>query len=280
MKTAKPLVGKVTSMLTLSATILLSSGQAHAQWAVFDASSLRESIIHELNQLEQIALGNAYSLQQLKDYRLQLQNLQQLPGTIRSQVQTRLEHQLLNNIKDFGKSVMNKQATQNPNSASYYTNAEDITAMTIGNVPRPSASTAAEMSSLGMQTDNSQFVRSSQKDRIHYERVADDLRQVALTRQNSEDRAVQANSIANQMTNLSDNNTVGAIQLLSAQNSLAYAQQEDIAKNQAAILKNQQEQQLRELAEREAGRAQELERLRKVREAPRRTNVNMTPGSL
>lgn len=267
----------IAATLTLSTASLLFTTPAHAQWAVFDGASLTQAIVNEMNQLEQIALGNVYNLQQLKDYRLQLQNLQQLPGTIRNQVRDRLEHQLLNNIRDFGRSVINKQNTQNPNSSTYYSNAEDITALTIGNVPRPSSSTAADLTSLGMSTENSAMLRGSQKDRMQYERVSDDLRQVALTRQNSEDRATQANSIANDMANLSDNNTVGALQILSAQNSLAYAQQEDLSKNQAAILKNQQELQLRELAEREADRTYELERLRKVRAASRRTSINMIP---
>ncbi|MGK5033193.1 hypothetical protein [Janthinobacterium sp. MDT1-19] len=274
----------LTSPRKLAGAIAILSGlatsvPAHAQWAVFDAAGLMEAIVQELNQLEQIANANIRTMQQLKDYRLQLQNLQQLPGNLRREVQSRLQRQLLNNVRDFGRSIINKQNTQDPHSATYYTNAEDITTMTIGSVPRTSASISADLTSIGMNSNESVVVRGAQLDRMQYERVADDIRHVALTRQNAEDRATQANTVAEQMATLADNNTVGAIQLLSAQNSLAYAQQEDLGKTQAAILKNQQEMQLRELAEREGDRKAEIERLRKVRaeaQSPR-ASANMIP---
>ena len=148
----------------------------------------------------------------------------------------------------------------------------------IGNVPRSAARTDADLSALGLKPgQDTSFGRDNYHDRQQYDRVMDDMRQVALTRQNSEQRAQQANQIAREMERLPDNNTVGAIQLLSAQNTLTYAQNEDLIKSQAAVLKNQQEAQLRLLVEKEELRKRELERLQKVRNAAPAPVVDFTP---
>jgi P-type conjugative transfer protein TrbJ len=250
----------------LSIPLLSVTPCAQAQWIVHDPAALIEAIIHEFNQLDQIALQNAQVLQQLKDYRLQLQNLQQLPGNVRNGVKDNLTRQLLNNVKDYGRSVLNKTSTQDPNSDSYYVVAEDLLSTSIGTVPRTVESTDLDLIALGMpQGRDSSIGQGVYNDRHQYDRVLDDLRQVALTRKNSSDRAVQANAITEQMAGLSDNNTVGAIQLLSAQNALAYGQQEDLIKNQTALLKNMNEEQARVLAAREEQRRRELARLARVR---------------
>ena len=250
---------------------------AHAQWAVFDVANFGKAIAAEFNQLEQISLQNADALQQLQDYKLQLQNLQKLGGTLRADVRERLEQQLLNNVRDYGRSLLNKSATIDANSDSYYVVNEEIVNAGIGNVPRTTARTDADLAALGLKPGQETSIgRDNYRDRQQYERVMDDMRQVALTRQNAEQRAQHANQIAQQMERLPDNNTVGAIQLLSAQNTLTYAQNEDLIKTQAAVLKDQQEAQMRLLVEKEELRTRELQRLQKLRNAAPAPVVNFT----
>lgn len=276
MKTAIHKVQRAIAGVAAGLALALASPAAFAQWTVFDPANLGEAIVQEINQLDQLGLQNADAIQQLQNYKLQLQNLQQLPGSVRGDVKNHLQKQLLGNVTDFGRSLLNKNATNNPNSASYYVQAEDIVNVGIGAVPRTTASTDAELASLGIGTgQDSGFGRDNSRDRMQYDRVMDDMRQVALTRQNADDRAVQANQVTNEMTKLSDNNTVGAIQLLSAQNSLAYAQNEDLLKTQSAMLKNQQEAQMRLLVEKEEYRKLELARLAKIKASVPVTNVQM-----
>lgn len=258
--------------------LALAAPVAHAQWAVIDGANLGQAILDEYNQLEQIGLQYKDELQQLENYKLQIKNLQKLGGTMRADVRDRLERQLLNNIKDYGRSLINKSAMVDANSDSYYVVTEEIVNASIGNVPRSAARTDADLSALGLKPgQDTSFGRDNYHDRQQYDRVMDDMRQVALTRQNSEQRAQQANQIAREMERLPDNNTVGAIQLLSAQNTLTYAQNEDLIKSQAAVLKNQQEAQLRLLVEKEELRKRELERLQKVRNAAPAPVVDFTP---
>lgn len=276
MKTAIHTTQRAIAGAAAGLAIALSSPAAFAQWTVFDPANLTEAIVQEINQLDQLAMQNTDAIQQLTNYKLQLQNLQQLPGSVRGDVKDRLQKQLLGNVKDFGRSLLNKNATNNPNSASYYVQAEDIINVGIGDVPRTTASTDTELSSLGMTTGrDSSFGRDNSRDRMQYDRVMDDMRQVALTRQNADDRAVQANQVTGEMAKLSDNNTVGAIQLLSAQNTLAYAQNEDLLKTQSAMLKNQQEAQMRLLVEKEEYRKRELARLAKIKASVPVTDVRM-----
>lgn len=268
--------------IAISLAAVLSVSNASAQLTVWDPGNYYEAVIQELNQLDQIAIQNAQQLQQLTDYRLQLQNLQQLSGSLRGDVKQRLAQQLLGNVQDFGRSLLNKTSTKDPNSGSYYVQAEDIISTGIGSVPRSTAATDVDLGAVGLGTgQQSEIGRDAYKDRQQYDRVMDDVRQVAMMRKNSEERATQANAVANEMARLPDNNTVGAIQLLSAQNSLAYAQQEDLLKNQAAALKEAQERQLRVLVEKEELRKRELDRLAKVRanaSTPAPT-VKMIPGT-
>lgn len=258
--------------------LVLAAPAAHAQWAVIDGPNLAQALLDEYNQLEQIGLSNKDALQQLENYKLEIKNLQKLDGPVRGDVRKRLEKQLLNNIKDYGRSLLNKSATVDANSDSYYVTTEEIVNTGIGNVPRSTARTDADLSALGLKPGQETAIgRDNYRDRHQYDRVLDDMRQVALTRQNAEQRAQQANQIAREMERLPDNNTVGAIQLLSAQNTLTYAQNEDLIKTQSALLKNQQETQVRLLVEKEEWRQRELRRLQKVKEAQRAPVVDFTP---
>lgn len=275
MKNSKSKIASLISALLISG---FAPSIATAQWVVIDPAVLGKAIMQEINQLEQIAISSGMNLQQLKDYRLQLQNLQMMEKTLRNDVKNQLKLQLLNNIRDYGRSNLNRTSTLDPNSNSYYVNAESVVKTSIGNVPRTTAATDADLSNLGMATgQNTAIGMSSYRDRQQYDRVMDDMRQVALTRSNAESRSTQANAINTKMASLEDNNTVGAIQLLAAQNALTYAQNEDSIKTQAALLKNTQEEQLRALADREATRKRELDRLAKARAERAAPVVNMTP---
>ncbi len=246
---------------------------------VYDAVNFFQMLLDELTQLEHLAQQELAHLQQLREYRLQLENLKQLPGNIRNDIKDNLRRQLLQNVRDYGRSMLNKVNTQNPSSGSYYVIAEDIVSTAMGrDVPRTLASTTLDLVGLGMKPGRDSAIgRDTYVDRMQFDRVMDDLRQLAMTRQNSEDREGRANEIAGQMANLSDNNTVGALQLLSAQNSLTYAQQEDLIKAQAALLKATQEAEMRLLVEKEAQRKAELKRLSKLRDEVQQTNVDMVP---
>jgi hypothetical protein len=273
-----PFFPRRMAVLLAVATMALHSPQASAQWIVKDPFNYMENLVHSINQLDQLAVLNAQQLQQLQDYRLQLLNLQKLGGTLRQGVQSNLGQQLTGNVNDYGRSLLNKTATRDPNSSSYYMQAEDIVSTSIGDVPRTTAATDVDLGNVGLgRGQQSGMGREAYQDRQQYDRVMDDVRQGAITRKNSETRAVQANAMANQMANLGDNNTVGAIQLLSAQNSLAYAQQEDLIKNQAALLKDAQERQLRSLVEKEAYRKRELERLSRLKSENINPAINMIP---
>lgn len=273
-----PLLSRRMAAMMVAVTMVLHAPHAAAQWIVNDPVNYVENLIHSINQLDQLAVLNAQQLQQLQDYRLQLLNLQKLGGNLRQGVQTNVGQQLLGNVNDYGRSLRNQTSTRNPNSSSYYIQAEDIVSTSIGDVPRTTAATDVDLGSVGLgRGQQSGIGRAAFQDRQQYDRVMDDVRQGAITRQNSETRAVQANALAGQMATLGDNNTVGAIQLLSAQNSLAYAQQEDLIKNQAALLKDSQERQLRELVEKEAFRKRELERLSKLKAENINPAVNMVP---
>lgn len=260
-KIGLPRLAIVASALCLSLTM----PAAHAQWAVIDGANLMQAVLDEYNQLDQIAMQNKDALQQLENYKLQIKNLEQLGGTVRADVRDRLARQLRNNIKDYGRSLLNNSVTVDPNSDSYYVVTEEIVNAGIGDVPRTTAQTNADLSALGLKPgQETSFGRDNYRDRQQYDRVMDDMRQVALTRQNSEQRGQQANQIASDMVALKSNNTVGAIQLLSAQNTLTYAQNEDLIKAQSTALKNEQEAQLRLLVEKEELRKLQLQRLQKV----------------
>lgn len=268
----------VVTQLLGTALMVFAPVSANAQWVVIDPAVLGETILQEINQLEHIALTNGMSIQQLKDYRLQLKNLQKLEKKLRDDVKTALKKQLLNNVRDYGRSLLGRTNTLDPNSSSFYLNAEDIVKTGVGDVPRTTAATDADLSNLGMATGQDSAIGiTSYRDRQQYERVMDDMRQVAITRSNAESRATQANAITEKMADLDDNNTVGAIQLLAAQNALTYAQNEDAIKTQAAALRNAQEEQLRLLADREAARKRELARLAKARAEKPAPVVNMIP---
>lgn len=274
---------KRSSLASAVAAVLALSSLTHTPQVqalpVFDAANLFEAIIQELNQLEQIAADEIAYIQQLKEYRLQLEALKQLPGNIRNDVKDHLKRQLLKNVRDYGKSIMNKTSTQSSDSSTYYVVAEDIVSAGMDSeAPRSLAKTSMDLVRLGMKPGKeSGMGRDTHVDRMHFDRILDDLRQVAIARENSENRGQQANEIARQMAAMPDNNTVGAIQLLSAQNALAYAQNEDLIKAQTTLMKSQQEAEIRLLVEKEAARKRELARLTKIRTETQQTNVQMVP---
>lgn len=272
------LASAVAAVMAVSGTMYTPPAQA---FPVFDITNFLQALLDELTQLDMLYEQELAHLQQLREYRLQLENLKQLPGSIRNEIKDNLKRQLLNNVQDYGRSLLNKTATQNPNAGSYYVVAEDILALAMDrDVPRTLAKTTLDLVRLGMKPGkDSGLGRDSHVDRMHFDRIMDDLRQIALSRHNAENRGEQANVIAKRMAEMSDNNTVGAIQLLSAQNSLSYAQNEDLIKAQAAMMKAQQENEVRLLVEKEAARKHELNRLAKIRAETQQTNVQMVPGT-
>lgn len=231
-------------------------------------------ILTGITELDQLAQQTTQTIQQLTDYRLQLQNLQSLPGTVRSQVQSHLVGQLQNTVGDYGASNLNGLARINPSATTYYDQAGILINNEIGVTPVDTNALNQQLQQVGIDPANSAVGKNNTVTRNQYLRTLDDMRQVALSRQNSQNRAVVANNIATQMTNLPANNTVGAIQLLGAQNSLTYAQQEELLKTLSLQLKNMQEQQLREISEDAENRAREMKRLKKLQADPLGTQSN------
>jgi hypothetical protein len=256
--------------LSMAATGSMIPQTSHATGIpVIDVAAIAQLIVDQISQNAQLAESVSQTLQMYTDYSLQLQNLTQLPGSVRAEIQNRLQSQIANNINDFGVSYLSSVSTMDPNSANYYNQLEGTynTAMN-GRVPRTMSSLNTDLTSVGLGTGTSTPIgQSAFQDRVQWERVMDDTRQVALTRKNAEQRASQAQSIAQQMKNLPSNNTVGAVQLLAGQQTLAYAQNEDLLKNQAALLRVEQERQTRLLAEREEMRQLELNRLNRAKAA-------------
>jgi len=250
------------ALVILSATVSLN---CHPQgMPVIDIASIIEAIVQQGHQLSQLR-------QQYEDYRLQIQNLEKLDDNLRRQVLAQIQNQLRNNINDFGVSELNKLPKLSSNGGVFYSGAENILTENIGKVPATRAQTISDMNSIGLDSSNPDgMLRGATVERKQYERILDDMRQVALTRSNAEARAVQANQITEKMASLESNNTVGAIQLLAAQNSLSYAQMEDLIKNQAAIIKNTQEDQARVLIENQKSRDKELKRIKKLQEEIRK----------
>ncbi|WP_395398722.1 hypothetical protein ACHMW6_00170 (plasmid) [Pseudoduganella sp. UC29_106] len=242
-------MNKRLKMTALSISLAFAVGSANAGLPVFDYANLAEAILQELNQIEQLGQLNMQTLQQLKDYRLQLQNLQQLKGQVRDEVKQRLQQQLLSNVRDYGRSLMSKSVTADPNAGSYYRLSDDIVSTSIGGVPRSAAETKSNALRVGLSQDSAMTLEAS-RDRMQYDRVQDNMRQVALTRANAERRAEQANAVTKEMSQLKENNTVGALHVLAAQNSIAYAQGEDSIKTQTTLLQNMEEQRTRLLTER------------------------------
>jgi hypothetical protein len=273
---AKNCFSGLVLLAPLTLALLLCPMKANAQWAVYDGANWYENMLQQINQLDQLRELVGANKQQLIDYKLQLDNLKRLPGALRSEVKTRLRKQLEKNIKDYGKSLLNKTSTQDPESDSYYVLADDIVGKSIGEMPKEDTYLQSDLRAVGL-SESASIAKKNQIDRMHYERVTDDMRQVAVMRKNAEYRSAQANAIAEQMADLPDNNTVGAIQLLSAQNALSYAQNEDLLRSQGALLRNAQEQQLRQLNEAEAARRRELDRLARNKRTPIPTAVNMVP---
>ncbi|RZI40356.1 hypothetical protein EGT07_23730 [Herbaspirillum sp. HC18] len=253
--------------LSLASMGAIVPQSAHASGIpVVDVAAIAQLIVDQISQNLQYGEQAAQTLQMYTDYALQLQNLAALPGAVRDQVENNLKTQIANNIADFGVSYLNGATTLDPNSPAYYANLEGMYKLGMNEVPRTTTSLDVDLAAVGLGTGTATAMgQSAYTDRVQWERVMDDMRQVALTRKNAEQRSVQAKNIAVEMKNLPANNTVGAMQLLAGQQTLNYAQNEDLLKNQAALLKNDQEQQARFLAEREELRKRELTRLNKVK---------------
>lgn len=257
MKSIK-IVTKAIGFIFVAAGIAATNSAFAQGVPVYDYAAIVEALNQELNQLNQLK-------QQLVDYKLNLENLKKLDGTIRNEIQGNVQNQLKNNVSDFGISDLNTIPTTSSDAGVFYSQAESVLKRNVGNLPYTEGALIGEMTSAGMDAgeENGMF-QTGKVDRKKYERVLDDMRQVALTRKNAENRALQANNITAEMANLDSNNTVGAIQLLAAQNALLYAQNEDAIKNQAAILKTAQEAQARELIEAQASREKEIKRLKNL----------------
>lgn len=258
---------KLIILKVFAATTMFVAQSSSAQIPVTDLINRAEMLIQELNQLDQLDEMYKQTLQQLIDYKLQLQNLQKLGGPVRANVQTNVKNQLANNVNDFGISNLNGIPKMDSAAGTFYTNADALLNKQIGQTQGSEAEVRNDMQSVGLDSSKTNSMATDARiNKEKYDRVLDDMRQVALTRKNSEERAKQANEITAKMAELDDNNTVGAIQLLAAQNSLAYAQTEDLIKNQAAILKNSQEQQARQTIEDNKVRQKELDRLKKLKQ--------------
>lgn len=243
----------------------LGAGNCFGQgMPVIDAASIAEALIQEANQLDQLK-------QQYKDYKLQIENLEKLDENLRRNVLLYIQSQLRNNINDYGVSELNRLPKLFSSANTFYAAADSILTNQIGKVPATRLQVIEAMNSIGLDSSNPDgMLQDATVDRKKYERILDDIRQVSLTRANAENRSAQANEITTKMASLDSNNTVGAIQLLAAQNSLSYAQMEDLIKNQATIIKNIQEEQARLLIENQKSRDKELKRIKKMQEQVRR----------
>lgn len=254
---------QIIKKLVVALGFVLST-QANAQIPVTDAGSIAQQIVDYANQgLQYGELLNQYN-QMLTNYALELQNLAALPGTVRSQVQTRLLGQLNSNLQDFGISYQGGDILFNPNSPNYYQQLEQFLKNIHGDVPRQMTTVNADLAAMGMPTNGTNPVwQGAYTNRMKYEGMLDNLRANALMRNNAANRANEANNIASQMANLPANNTVGAIQLLAAQNSLSYAQQEEVLKQQAIANRLLQQQQVEILANEDVALKKRMETLSK-----------------
>lgn len=254
---------KMMKKLVLAVSIVFAT-QANAQIPVTDVASISQQIIDYANQgLQYSELLSQYN-QMLTNYSLELQNLAALPGTVRNQVQGRLLAQLNSNLQDFGVSYQGGDMLFNPNAANYYTQLEQLLKNVNGEVPRQMTSVNTDLAAMGMPTNSTNPVwQSSFSNRMKYEGMLDNLRANALMRNNSANRSNEANNIATQMANLPANNTVGAIQLLAAQNSLGYAQQEEVLKQQAIANRLLQQQQVEMLTNEDTAQKARLTTLSK-----------------
>lgn len=227
-------------------------------------------------QLLQYAEEVSQMVQMYEDYALQLQNLTKLPGEIRGQIEGRLNIQLTSNLHDFGVSFLGAISKTNPDKRSFYSNTEELFRAAYGSTPRTTSALAPSLEALGIRADmSSPIYKASYQDRLNWERMLDDMRHTAVARQNAEDRSAEATSITAEMKSLGDNNTVGAVQLLAAQQSLGYAQQEDLLKTQAQALRVMQQHEAQALAEQDDFRQHELTRLTQVQSRPMPTSGDL-----
>jgi hypothetical protein len=275
----KPTPNTLAALLIAAAGATAPTTPSYAQGIpVYDNLSVIQQFVDYVEQgMHYIQLVDQYK-QLVKSYELEIQNLQQLPGAIRSQISGVLGTQLTTTLNDMGLSNGSNTLGMNTKSATYYSDLEAKLRTTYGALTSTMATLNASLSALGLPANatNPTYTANLQ-DRMKYEQMLDQFRLASQIIQNGRDREGSARNVTSQMASLPDNNTVGAIQLLGAQNALNYAQLEDLLKVQAAQLKASQDQEARILAERDQYRQAELNRLTRAaatRAAPAPT-VNM-----
>jgi len=266
MKNALPMrltrVARVTSITTAACIALACAPAANAQIPVTDIALNVQQVLAYAEQGLQYASELEQYANMVEQYELQLTNLTKLPGTIRTEIQTGLQTQLVNNLNDFGVSYLGQLPQLAADTATFYANAEALYKTAYSSTPRTMDVATSTMSAVGLPTDmSSPMYKGAYQDRMTWEKLLDAMRQSAVTRQNAQNRSTQANSITAQMQALPDNNTVGAIQLLAGQQSLAYAQNEDLLKTTSQTLRVLQEKDAQTLSEADALRQHELDRL-------------------
>lgn len=240
---------------------------------VVDVASIAQQIIDYAEQILMYLKQVDQYQQQLTDYALELQNLAALGGTIRNDIKTTFTNQLVKVTSDFGASVGFQDLNMNPDQANYYAILENKLIAAHGNVTRTTAAMNAALAALGVPSvANDPLYATNIADRKKHALVMDSIRLAHQTVNNAQKRAGVANGISDAMKNLPSNNTVGAIQVLGAQNALTYSQMEDLLKVQAANLKLAQDEEARALANRELIRTNQLNSIQKAK-TERNTHV-------
>lgn len=251
----------------LAAAAALMAGQAVAQGIpVYDNLTQVRLVLDSVEQARQYtALIDQYT-QQLTSYSLEVQNLAALPGSLRNDVQGTVSQQIGRVTGDFGVSVGNSIMNMNTDSTSYYAALENKLAVLHGNVPSSLAGVSAALAALDITPDMSNpTYKGTVADRIKYEKVLDSYRLAGQLVNNSQKRATVSSAVSNSMKDLPANNTVGAIQLLATQNTIAYGQNEDLLKAQASLLQAEQDKEAQRLADRETLRQLGLARTARIK---------------
>jgi conjugal transfer/entry exclusion protein len=233
---------------------------------VVDALSNAQQLIDYAEQLLMYAKQVDQYQQQLTDYALEIQNLQALGGTIRGDIKTTVTNQLVKVTTDFGASAGFQDLNMNPDQANYYANLENKLTAAYGNVTRTTAAMNTALAALGVPSvTNDPLYAANIADRKKHALVMDSIRLAHQTINNAQKRSGVANGISEAMKNMPSNNTVGAIQVLGAQNALTYSQIEDLLKVNAANLKLAQDEEARALANRELIRTNQLNAIQKAK---------------
>lgn len=262
-------MARVLAMTAAAGATLAFSSAANAQIPVTDIALNVQQVLAYAEQLLQYAGELEQYANMVEQYELQLTNLTKLPGTIRTEIQSGLEAQLVSNLNDFGVSYLGQLPQLAADTSTFYANAETLYKNAYSSTPRTMATATSTMSAVGLPTDmSSPMYKGAYQDRMTWEKLLDNMRQSAVMRQNAQNRSTQANSITSQMQALPDNNTVGALQLIAGQASLAYAQNEDLLKTTSQTLRVLQEKDAQTLSEADVLRQHELDRLAAIQSRP------------